>query len=161
MPDRTAFDPSCIGLFGDPHTMGFSGERNGFVLNDQHPQLSSVLMDLKDKTNMWQFRYCSSFKPANGQGMRSGSGRTTEVLRRIAHERLELPMWAFALKLDWGQREQQREWDFLVQIYGEQQANDSPGMHPLDQAAFSEYISSYDMWDCAFTGSVQGVQMLL
>jgi hypothetical protein len=111
------------------------------------------------------------FDPVTHMGTRCGVDRTTEFIRRLAREQLERPNWAIALQVDWQQREQQREGDFLVAVYGtKEHANGVPdytiqsslrwirmeptatiddtprrGIHPRDLAAFSVYISGYDM----------------
>jgi hypothetical protein len=159
MADLTVTDPDWTGPYGDPHTIGCSGERNALALQEQHPLLSSMVWEQFSSLRSMVFSsmHWEQFNPAANNGMRDGVSRTTDVLRRIADEKVELARWAFVLKLDWYEREQQREWDFLVAVYGEQQADIIGTIHPMDLAAFAQFIRCYDMWDCTLTGSMQAV----
>jgi hypothetical protein len=147
--------------------IGFSGFRNGGFPGGAalHPELNHALLDIdarffcarQEELALSLKDYTTNYNPAAGRGMRGE--RLLYLANRVAMEELEsgLSSWPIALKCDWEKREQQREWDFLVAVYGEQQANLMAVMHPLDMQAFSLYIRGYDMWTCEFTGDMKAV----
>jgi len=156
MTDLTSSLP--MGEIGGGHTIGCSGERNALVLQKQHPLLSDILQKHNHQVYQLAFPFTGTihrqFNPAaNNRGMRDAVGRTTDLFRRIASDKLDLTQWAVELKFDWHKREQQREWDFLVSVYGKRQAKSIVTIHWKDLVAFATYIQCYDMWDCAFIGS--------
>jgi hypothetical protein len=145
MPDRTADRSFDIGFSGLCNS-GFSG----FAM---HPELDRALLDIG--AHALCYPELNSFNPAARRGM--DGERLMRVANSVAREEFGLSSWAIVLKIDGEEREQQREWDFLVAVYGEQQANVIGSMHPLDMHAFSLYIRGYDMWRCDFKGDMEAV----
>jgi hypothetical protein len=171
MPDRTAdrnFD------------IGFSGFCNDGLISKfaLHPELHRALLDIGKRFSSARTRaicakdFKTGFNPAAGRGM--VGERRSRVANRVANADADadanaddgdarkelnsgLSSWAIDLKLDWEEREEQREWDFLFAVYGVDQANVIADMHPLDMQAFSLYIRGYDMWTCKFTGNMYRV----
>eukprot|EP01061_Rhynchopus_euleeides_P030888 TRINITY_DN51177_c0_g1_i1.p1 TRINITY_DN51177_c0_g1~~TRINITY_DN51177_c0_g1_i1.p1 ORF type:complete len:401 (+),score=91.81 TRINITY_DN51177_c0_g1_i1:53-1204(+) len=78
-------------------------------------------------------------------------------LEKIAREGGGSEYWAALLAFDWKQREAKRQWDFLVAMYGESQADNVPHIHADDRAAFRVWMQDYDVWACRYTGDIEAV----
>ena len=138
VPDHTAdrgFDIGFSGFCNPAHLLGVEA---------LHPELNCALLDIATRFSLARTSalckkdYQTGYNPAAKRGM--CGERLTCVANRVARGEIESGFIPLALKFDWEEREEQREWDFLVAVYGEKQANVIGDMHPLDMRAFSLFI---------------------
>lgn len=141
--------------------IGFSGQCNGWDLQQYHPVAHAARQKVHDDVNAWNSAVGFSFvNPAADTGVKERG--VLRDIRDIARKKFQNNdeaswPWQALLVLDWNNREEQREWDFLVAMYGREQANDVPCIHQDDRMAFTEYIGSYNMWTCEFEGDIETV----
>ena len=84
--------------------------------------------------------------PSNGRGIRDkGFSHNFQKITQTLTTTKDL---VNILALDWHECDQQREWDFVVKLYGEKNVNWMSHVCREDEEAFTCFIFNYDMWEC-------------